>query len=85
MSVFEGGGGLLMGHSDPAEASIHSPQHDSATWGEDPSILYEFIVKIPLICTAGVVKPTNTKKNVNPVIIKIEFARFCGASVGEII
>ena len=46
MSVFEGGGGLLMGHSDPAEASIHSPQHDSATWGEDPSILYEFIVKI---------------------------------------
>ena len=46
MSVFDGGGGLLMGHSDPAEASIHSPQHDSATWGEDPSILYEFIVKI---------------------------------------
>jgi hypothetical protein len=46
MSVFEGGGGLLMGHSDPADASIHSPQHDSATWGEDPSILYEFIVKI---------------------------------------
>ena len=35
-----------MGHSDRAEASIHSPQHDSATWGEDPSILYEFIVKI---------------------------------------
>ena len=53
--------------------------------GEGPSILYKFIVKNPLICTAGVVKPTNTKKNVNPVIIKIEFARFCGASVGEII
>ena len=35
-----------MGHSDRAEASIHSPQHDSATWGEDPPILYEFIVKI---------------------------------------
>jgi len=85
MSVFEGGGGLLMGHSDPAEASIHSPQHDSAPWGEGPSILYKFIVKNPLICTAGVVKPTNTKKNVNPVIIKIEFARFCGASVGKII
>ena len=85
MSVFEGGGGLLMGHSDRAEASLHSPQHDSAPWGEGPSILYKFIVKIPLICTAGVVKPTNTKKNVNPVILKIEFARFCGASVGEII
>jgi len=26
----------------------------------------------------------NNKNNVNPVIIKIEFARFCGASVGEI-
>ena len=39
MSVFEGGGGLLMGHSDRAEASIHSPQHDSAPWGEGPSIL----------------------------------------------
>ena len=39
MSVFEGGGGLLMGHSDRAEASLHSPQHDSAPWGEGPSIL----------------------------------------------
>ena len=48
-----------MGHSDRAEASIHSPQHDSAPWGEGPSILYKFIVKNPLICTAGVVKPTN--------------------------
>ena len=61
MSVFEGGGGLLMGHSDRAEASLHSPQHDSAPWGEGPSILYKFIVKNPLICTAGVVKPSNTK------------------------
>ena len=49
MSVFEGGGGLLMGHSDRAEASLHSPQHDSAPWGEGPSILYKFIVKNPLI------------------------------------
>ena len=23
-----------MGHSDPAESSKHSPQHDSAPWGE---------------------------------------------------
>jgi len=22
-----------MGHSDPAESSTHSPQHDSAPWG----------------------------------------------------
>ena len=28
-----------MGHYDPAESSIHFPQHDSAPWGEGPSIL----------------------------------------------
>ena len=28
-----------MGHSDPAESSKHSPQHDSAPWGEGPAIL----------------------------------------------
>jgi hypothetical protein len=28
-----------MGHSDPAESSKHSPQHDSAPWGEGPTIL----------------------------------------------
>ena len=30
------GGGLLMGHSDPAESCIHSPQHDSPPCGEGP-------------------------------------------------
>ena len=59
-----------MGHSDRAEASIHSPQHDSAPLGEGPSILYQFIVNKPLICTAGVVKPSNTKKNVIQLSLK---------------
>jgi len=27
-----------MGHSDPAESCIHSPQHDSAPSGEGPHI-----------------------------------------------